>query len=246
MALRLGKKKDAADDDWSDAALLGDTETEEGDTVAAAPEDDSVDSADTFVSDTFEPAAPPRKTLSPILLAAGLVFLLTAVGVGAYFAFFNAPAEVETPVVVTPPPRTAEAEPSVPAKTPPTTPAKAVPAGRAGIPPQNSKAPAIQPDGDKAPAVAPQPAMPTPVPVMRDGMAGEPGKGLPPGTTVQIVQPTQPLTPDLMAQLKTLWSQGAAAKHRGDNAGARRAWQQMLQLRPGHPGIQEAIDKLPG
>ncbi len=25
----------------------------------------------------------------------------------------------------------------------------------------------------------------------------------------------------------------------------RAAWEQMLKIRPGHPGVQEAIDKLP-
>jgi hypothetical protein len=45
--------------------------------------------------------------------------------------------------------------------------------------------------------------------------------------------------------LKSLWKQGADAKHRGDYDGARRAWTKILQLRPGHPGIQGAIDKLP-
>jgi hypothetical protein len=76
-------------------------------------------------------------------------------------------------------------------------------------------------------------------------MAGQPGKGSSRVTTVQIVRPVTALTPAVAQQLKALWNQGAAAKHRGDYAGARRAWQQILRLRPGHPGIQEAINKLP-
>ena len=52
-------------------------------------------------------------------------------------------------------------------------------------------------------------------------------------------------TPALLSQLKVLWKRGAAAKQKGDIAGARAAWTKMLQLRPGHPGVQSAIDKLP-
>jgi Domain of unknown function (DUF5916)/Carbohydrate family 9 binding domain-like len=60
-------------------------------------------------------------------------------------------------------------------------------------------------------------------------------------------QPTVQTTisPFLLLQLKALWKQGADAKHRGDFEGARRAWQRALQIAPGHPGFQEAIDKLP-
>lgn len=53
------------------------------------------------------------------------------------------------------------------------------------------------------------------------------------------------LNPMVAAQLKTLWQQGADAKRRGDYANARRAWTLALQVRPGHPGFQESIDKLP-
>ena len=58
-------------------------------------------------------------------------------------------------------------------------------------------------------------------------------------------KPTVLLTPALLKQLKALWNQGAAAKKRGDIAGARAAWTKMLQLRPNHPLVQSAIDKLP-
>lgn len=54
------------------------------------------------------------------------------------------------------------------------------------------------------------------------------------------------LTPQVKAQLKQLWEQGKAAKQKGDFTAARRYWQQALELRPGHPGFQESIDKLPG
>lgn len=48
----------------------------------------------------------------------------------------------------------------------------------------------------------------------------------------------------LMLQLKRLWNQGKTAKHRGDYAGAKRAWQQALKLCPGHPGFAPSIQKL--
>lgn len=47
------------------------------------------------------------------------------------------------------------------------------------------------------------------------------------------------------AAMKRLWESGAAAKHRGDYATARKEWQRILELDPGHAGIQEAINKLP-
>ena len=58
-------------------------------------------------------------------------------------------------------------------------------------------------------------------------------------------KPTVPLTPALLKKLKDLWQQGAVAKKKGDFAGARAAWTKMLQLRPNHPLVQSAIDKLP-
>jgi hypothetical protein len=47
------------------------------------------------------------------------------------------------------------------------------------------------------------------------------------------------------AAMKRLWESGAAAKHRGDYATARKDWKRILELDPGHAGIQEAINKLP-
>lgn len=47
------------------------------------------------------------------------------------------------------------------------------------------------------------------------------------------------------AAMNRLWKSGAAAKHRGDNAAARKDWNRILELDPGHAGIQQAIDKLP-
>src|SRR5690606_7522412 len=111
--------------------------------------------------------APPRKSLSPVLLAAGLVLLLTAAGVGAYLMFFNAPVE-ETTMVATaegipdpgapidpampdpasppPPVGAAETPPATAAKPKPvaakpkvSTPTRKVAPGRAGLVPPNTK-----------------------------------------------------------------------------------------------------------
>lgn len=256
MALRIGKKKDepaaAPNDDWSDAALLG---QQDAPSPVVAPTTTS-EPADEFVTDNFAPA-PAKKAMSPALLAGGLVLLLTALGVGAYFAFFNTPPEDEAPpalpprtarrpaapTAVTPAPKTTRLR--VPVKPGAGTAAKKVLPGRAGIVSPGLKVPAIRPKTGKVPAVVPRRNMPTPVPLMPDGMAAQSGKGSSPGATVQIVRPVAALTPALMTQLKALWNQGAAAKRERNYDGARRAWQRMLQLRPGHPGVQEAIDKLP-
>ena len=261
MALRIGKKKDApADlsasaptDDWSDAALLGQNDAP---TVApiAAPSPAVApgampDSADNFVNDTFAPT-PTKKPISPAILAGALVLLLTVAGVGAYFAFFNAPAEEEIAPIAQRPRRVAKVvtPTPVPVKSKTSAVAEKVSPGRAGIASPGTKTPALRSGNGKPPSVVPKPNMPTPVPLMPDGMAAHPGKGSNPGTTVQIVRPVSPaasLTPTLQAQLKALWKQGADAKHQRNYNGARAAWSKMLQLRPGHPGVQEAIEKLP-
>jgi hypothetical protein len=59
-----------------------------------------------------------------------------------------------------------------------------------------------------------------------------------------------PVTPadgqePLLARVKSLWEQGAADKKERRFADAASAWKKALDLKPGHPGIQEAIDKLP-
>lgn len=70
-----------------------------------------------------------------------------------------------------------------------------------------------------------------------------------PGTSTTLPKtrmiPTVPLTPQLQQQLKALWKQGAAAKRRGDYAGARAAWEKALKLRPNHPGFADSIAQLP-
>jgi hypothetical protein len=118
----------------------------------------------------------------------------------------------------------------------------------------DGNAPILAPERPGAPPSA-VPVVGAPTPIgPPDGMEGMPGRR---GGRDEIVlsqvpgasyasRPTSagPLRPALKARLKELWNQGAAAKSRGDNAAARRAWTQILRLRPGHPGIREAIAKL--
>ena len=260
MAFNIGKKKTAPADDWSEAALAGD----------AGSNPDNAEPANAFGDNIVaDDAAPARKSLAPVLLAAGAVLLLTAVGLGVYFLFLNKPAQdADEPIVATAP--AVGLKPAVkttpPVKAPTKTPVRVVkkpaddpkkivvnPApgtvvkvkpGRAGLVPPGTKVPALDSAGDKPPAMVPTPNTSTPVDIMRDGVAGQSGKGLPVAAAVPVVRPAGPISPALKARLKTLWQQGAAAKHRGDKAAARLAWQKILKLRPGHPGIQEAIDKL--
>ena len=263
MALKIGKKKDTPADDWSDAALGADT----GSTPVTEP-------ADSFSDNIATDSAPPRKSLAPVMLAAGAVLLLTAIGLGVYFMFLNKPAQdAEAPIVVQQP--GAPLTPGkIPVKAPGKTPVKKSPVivatkpaqpvddpdkivvnpapnvtmkvkpGRAGITTPGTTTPAVQSQFGKPPSMAPKPNQPKPIDIMRDGVAGQDGKGLPAGAAVPVVRPAGPVPAALMAQLKALWRDGAAAKQRGDKAGAKRAWQKMLKLRPGHPGVQEAIEKL--
>jgi hypothetical protein len=48
-----------------------------------------------------------------------------------------------------------------------------------------------------------------------------------------------------LAKVKKLWRQGAEAKKKRHFADAAVAWKEALELKPKHPGIQQAIDKLP-
>jgi hypothetical protein len=267
-------------DDFSDFSDFPETPEDAGTPTAPIPTPAiSAPPMETGTDLSGDVALGSRPRVSPVLLAAGLVFLVVAFSVGVFLVFFSSPAEDDTaaPIIPprvakapppdpnTPPPATqtlpTKAAPAPPAKVvntkttvkipatkvvPPGTAVKVVPAGKAGIAPKAGSAPAIAPPKPgQAPRVVPVKGVPTPV-GPPPGMAGIPGKGTTRTTSVQIVPPPgQPLTPALPAQLKALWKKGADAKHRGDNAGARAAWQQMLRLHPGHPGVQEAINKLP-
>lgn len=215
MALRIGKKKDGAGDDWADAA--------------ATP---SPDATDSFADN----AATGKKGLPPAVLAGIVVLLLGVLGAGAYFFVLQPPAEDDA--ATTTPPTQVATNPETPESPAPEAPAAAPEA------PAPSKPATPAPAAKPKPAALPKPSLPkpTPTPGIPVGLTGQEGKGLEPGNTVLAVQP---ISPALQAELRQLWQQGAQAKWRGDYAGARRAWTRMLQLRPGHPGVQSAINKLP-
>lgn len=167
-------------------------------------------------------AGAPKKALPLVpLLGAGAVLLALA-GAGWWTFGRPAPEPEEAPVVVSRKPK------PVTASNPPL------------------RAPA-NPAPDAATSNAMETDLKTPVLVPAMGNAASPGvppaKGAAPPP--KIAPRAVIVPPARKAQLKALWKKGADAKHRGDNAGARKAWQQALKLQPGHPGFQDAIDKLP-
>lgn len=95
------------------------------------------------------------------------------------------------------------------------------------------------------PPAPPQSAPPQAVAQVPPANIAKPAAPKPVMAPAKPAAPMAPPTPQMQAQLKKMWKQGAAAKHRKDYATARRMWTQMLQMRPNHPGIQEAINKLP-
>ena len=119
--------------------------------------------------------------------------------------------------------------------------------GRVGIKPPSVPAgvPLVAPAKKDAPArMVPVQGAPTPI-SPPDGLSGTAGRnGNRGGVVVTRPLPTR-LSPALQKQLDALWQQGADAKHRKNYSAARRAWTRILQLRPGHPGIQSAINQLP-
>ena len=119
---------------------------------------------------------------------------------------------------------------------------------KAGIVPPKAAAgkPAIAaPKPGDVPRFVPVRGVPTPVPLIRPGMAGQPGRRAD-RRQILVVTPNIAVQGGaLQAQLDALWKAGADAKHRGDNTAARNQWQRILELSPAHPGIQEAINKLP-
>ncbi len=221
MALGLGKKNNDTDSDWANAA--------------GTP---GSDPANNFGNNDV-----PAKKKPPVAILAGVIALLAVAGAGAYFFLLAPPVEDDVAPVGDPTQvATAPADPgdpssAAPAADPAAKPVMPAPAKPAPKPAAKPAAAAKAP----TPVAKPKPK-PTPTPGARQGLTGQDGKGLEPGNTVLAVQA---VSPALQAELRQLWQQGANAKWRGDYAGARRAWTKMLQLRPGHPGVQSAIDKLP-
>lgn len=169
-----------------------------------------------LTSDAVATAGVPATRKSlPLLPLLGAAGLLVALGVVGYLAFGGTRAPDEEPVVATNP---------------------------------ALQAPASTEGEDVVPG-APVPAPGQGADAVNPGIAVD-GVPIAPGVVVRTAtnggpRPTVPLTPGLLKQLKILWKRGAAAKQKGDYAGARAAWEKMLQLRPNHPLVQSALDKLP-
>ena len=243
MALKIGRKKT----DETPAAPAGNDAWDE---FAAPHESERVPQITTQ-------ATPPRASNKRVLWFGLGAFALVGGALSAW-QFFGPGSQTEdesaVPITMTPPASSSNVAPSptatpvkvpipVTRKAPPVV--KRVKAGDAGIVTSRAVAPALKPQSPGKPArMVPVRGMPTPV-QPPEGMAGSPGRrAVRSSVVVAKVIASGTLTPQLKARLKALWEQGARAKQSGDTAGARRAWQQILKLRPGHPGIQEAIDKL--
>ncbi len=265
MALRLGKKKDA------DATVV--TEPDGTTTVVTdTARTTTMPSEDQF-ADLIPDNLPPKRRGPSAAVIGGAAFALMLAAVGAWWMFGRQSVEdVDDSAAVTtvasapparkppgaPPQKGASAKPGASVK--PVVPAKSVanvevagdrPMSRpekAGIVPPKAAAgkPVIAAaQADSVPRFVPVPNAPTPVPLIRPGMAGQPGRRADRRQVIVSASGFASDNPAVMAQLKTLWNNGAAAKKRGDFAGARNSWQRILEISPGHPGIQEAIDKLP-
>jgi hypothetical protein len=191
---------------------------------------------------------PPRASSSRVVLYGLLAFLLVGGALAAWrFLQPNPAAEVDAgaPVAMAPPPATARVEAPKTAVVPPAEPGRRVRPADAGIVPEGATAPALKPaEPGGAPRMVPVKGIPTPV-QPPEGLAGTPGKRVGRSTVVVTKPAAIQLSPAVQNQLKQLWEQGAAAKQSGNYVEARRAWQKMLQLNPGHPGVQQAIDQLP-
>jgi hypothetical protein len=148
------------------------------------------------------------------------------------------------------------------------TPAPVIAQAPAGVPPKPGKMPAAPqpaPAQKPAPTVNPnQPVTgalphpgdanwvkgvkkPLPVPNGLEATPGLPGSNTP---QVKVVTGSVGASDSAPANskdaaMKRLWDSGAAAKHRGNYAAARKDWKRILELDPAHPGIQAAINKLP-
>jgi hypothetical protein len=148
------------------------------------------------------------------------------------------------------------------------TPAPVIAQAPPGVPPKPGKMPAAtNPAAPQKPAatvnpnqpvnnVLPHPGdatwvkgvkKPLPVPNGLEATPGQPGSNTP---QVRVVAGTVGAAGSAPANskdaaMKKLWDSGAAAKHSGDYATARKDWKRILELDPGHAGIQDAINKLP-
>ncbi len=171
---------------------------------------------------------------SPLIPILGALGLLAVAGGGAMF-FLNSSKEAPEPEVTTPVvtrPRVAQ---------------NPAPTGSAQLVPSTESAPPATGLRSASPGIAPAPLPVQPVQGAVRAPVRAPQNPAQPTRVASASAPsaTGSLDPAKASRLKALWKVGADAKHRNDFAGARKAWQQALQLVPGHPGFQESINKLP-
>lgn len=176
-----------------------------------------------------------KKKVAGLGIVVGLVIFA---GI-AVFSLSKKPAEdttiTEPPIVVKTPPEAPPNQPETPAATKPkptVDPAQPV----TGELPRPGNATWVK--GIKKPL---------PVP---NGLEATPGLRGSSSPQVRVVRKTVGASDSAPANSKQaamdrLWESGAAAKHRGDYETARKDWNRILEIDPGHAGIQEAIDKLP-
>ena len=158
----------------------------------------------------------------PLVPLLGVGALLLALAGAGWWAFGRPQPEPNAPVI-----------PPVVARKPPAQVAPPAPKPVSGVvPATNAAAPGVPPSAQEIAQTKPKP--------LRAVLPAKPAVA----PAKSAVVPAKSAVPATPARLKTLWRQGADAKHRGDIAGARRAWQEMLVLSPRHRGIQSAIDKL--
>ncbi|BCM91120.1 hypothetical protein IAD21_02984 [Abditibacteriota bacterium] len=194
---------------------------------------------------SLAPTATPRaKKALPLVPLLGALGLLAVVGGGAMFLLnSNQEPETTTPAVST---STISQTPSGTAATVAASPAPgaSVATGAPSVP-AVSNAPGAPLAGlrSASPGIAPPPAPKQTI----QSPNGSSNVSVTVGNSPTTGSPaaTSGLDPALAAKLKALWQAGATAKHQNDYKAARAAWSEALRLRPGHPGFQESINKLP-
>ena len=181
-------------------------------------------------------SAPAMKRSLPLPMILGAVGLLAALG-GVGYWVTSAKPEEPAPVVTTN------------SAVPPTadTAALSNSAMPGGTMPGGSVAAPGGPSGAVNQGIAVDGVPIAPGVVVQQAPVGSvaPGTALGTAPATAMGSASSNVTPAMKAQLKALWNKGANAKHSGDFAGARAAWTQMQQLRPGNADVQAAIDKLP-
>lgn len=223
------------DDNTTDLTDATPTEEEVQPFDADLPVDADAEAANAHVVKGFD-----KKKIAGLGIVVGLVIVAGIV----VFSLSKKPADIDTS---TPPPMLAQRPPGIPPKP-----------GKMPVPTDTAssqKPPAtVNPNQPVTGALArPGDAnwvkgvkRPLPVP---DGLQATPGLEGSNTPQVRIISRTVGSSSapanSKQAAMKRLWDSGAAAKHRGDYATARKDWQRILELDPKHAGIQDALNKLP-